>query len=278
MRNLVTLFLFIVLFTSCLPKEKAVDSTPQSSRWNISQNPFPLQMNISTDFSSNETADIRSASSNWDSAVGGGINFMDDSNSTALRRNINTYDLAAYQDSEFGIYKLNNWPGELPSSALAVTQLFGIRKNIGSSSEYIEINHADILVNYDNFTFTGDYDLQTVVLHEMGHFLGLFHENSSREESVMYPSISSFTVNRIPKLNDVSNLKSMYGISGGIATSANVNRSLASSSSHVELEQNTEAVVVLFELRADGQEIVTIKNQKTNKIISQNTSGCEHSL
>ena len=267
----ILLFAILVSMASCVPEEVKT-SNPQSAKWNLSKNNFPLQMKLSSDFNSSEKSEIRSSSSNWDSSIGGGVNLLNDTQETSPKSN----NLESYNDSTMGIYKVFHWPSELPDSALAVTQLFGIRKNIGTSNEYIEITHADILVNYDNdfnyFTTQG-YDLQTVVLHEMGHFLGLFHQDTSRDISVMYPSISRFTNNRIPKQRDVNDIKSLYPIGGGAAP-ASSGRGLASAS--VDEPGSSEAVVVLFELKAEGGENIIIKNQKTNKIISHDTAGCEH--
>jgi len=267
----ILLLTILVSMASCVPEEVKT-SNPQSARWNLSRNNFPLEMKLSSDFNISEKSEIRSSSSNWDSSVGGGVTLLNDTQETSPKSN----DLDSYNDGTMGIYKVFNWPNELPDSALAVTQLFGIRKNIGTSNEYIEITHADILINYDNdfnyFTTQG-YDLQTVVLHEMGHFLGLFHQDTSRDVSVMYPSISRFTNNRIPKQRDVNDIKSLYPVGGGAAP-AQSGRGLASASA--QDSGPSEAVVVLFELKAEGGENVIIRNQKTNKIISHDTAGCEH--
>src|SRR5690606_30345981 len=91
-------------------------------------------------------------------------------------------------DGTFGIYKTTNWPTSLPASALAVTQLFGRRYNIGSSSEFVSIEHADVLINFHLYPFDATnsgfgYDLRTVVLHELGHFLGLTHKSTSSDRN-----------------------------------------------------------------------------------------------
>jgi hypothetical protein len=267
MKNLVFLS-FILCFISCIPQEVEQSNNTQISKWNRS---FPIALKISDDFDAVEINEIETSSGNWDKGLNNGQKILDVSQTTNSKSN----NLNSYQDSEFGIYKVFNWPSELPDGALAVTQLFGTRRNIGSSTEYIEINHADILVNYDSdfeyFTTYG-YDLQSVVLHEMGHFVGLFHENSAPEESVMYPSISRWPPNRLPKQNDINNLKKLYNFSNTIQA-ASVDRGIASSGSST---QTTEAVVILFEMRADGKEVITIKEQQSNKIISHDTAGCEH--
>ena len=91
------------------------------------------------------------------------------------------------------------------------------------------------------------YDFQTVMLHEMGHFLGLLHENTSIQESVMYPTISQQTYNRTPLDDDIQNIRQKY---------------LNNSSSAVYFEgleandsdENEEEVRIIHMLMADGSE------------------------
>ncbi len=263
------LFSFLLLtFTSCLPKEVEQSTNTNISKWDRS---FPIALSISDDFDFVEMNEIRTSSNSWDTALNSSVTLMDNSGTTTSKSN----DLRSYQDGVMGIYKIYSWPSDLPDSALAVTQLFGTRRNIGSSDEYIQINHADILVNYDSsfeYYTTYGYDLQSVITHEMGHFLGLLHENSSPSQSVMFPSISRWTPNREPKDNDIASLRNLYDFNSGSVTVAS--RGLASSQSNTT---DTQAVVILFEARADGKENITVRDAKSNKIISQDTVGCEHS-
>lgn len=221
---------------------------------------FPLNVRVSTAFSGAETDSIRTSADSWSTAVSNKETFFSTANTTTEKSS----SLGSYNDGLLGVYKLTSWPSELEPTALAVTQLFGVRKNIGTSSEVIEISHADILVNYDNFSFSTDggsgYDLETVVLHEFGHFLGLGHDDSAPSLSVMYPSISSFTQSREPKSNDSTRLENLYKLSGQ-ATASNANfRGLASVKSEQQNEED-EYVVIQYELRADGTEKVKMNNK-----------------
>ena len=213
-----------MIFASCAPKsEEAFRATASAqsgymapSYWNGGVARLPLRLDISSDFSVDETQAIVETGNQWSTSIQNKAQLLDTSINTAEK---NTTNLNAYYDDTMGVYKLTTWPSELPGTALAVTQIFGLRKNIGSSSERIEIQHADILVNYDYFSFstndTFGYDLKTVVLHEMGHFLGLYHDESSVSQSVMYPTISRYMNNRVPKERDINNIYAKYGISSG---------------------------------------------------------------
>ena len=225
------------------------------SFWPAGQAAFPLNVRLSTNFDAAENIVVQASASSWSSAVGNRVNFFDTAGSIAEKGG----SLDSYNDGIMGVYKLTSWPSDLPVTALAVTQIFGLRRNIGQSNEAIEISHADILVNYDNWSFTttggAGYDLETVVLHEFGHFLGLGHDNSSTSQSVMFPTISRFTTNKAPLDRDKTAIASLYNISGVV--SAGASRSIA----NVQDDQDkgeTEAVVIQFELRADGSERVKV--------------------
>lgn len=220
-------------------------------KWRSTAN-FPLSLKLSSDFDSDEQLAIDNSADIWSDESSAGIQFFNTSvENLAAKSNLNSYD-----DSVLGIYKVHDWPSDLPNTALAVTQIRGRQK-----SSYIQITHADILVNYDFFSFATDgswgYDLKTVIVHEMGHFLGLFHDNSSINSSVMYPSIGRFTVNQTPYENDINNLVSKYGL----------NRSASSSRGLVQEDNNEEGtpVTITLELHTNNKEVI-----KINGVIYEN--------
>jgi len=256
------LFATLLVLASCeKPQESAFSSrenastgTDIPSSWNPSV--FPLKINISDSFNNSEDQAIRDMANAWSDSIDNNVQFMDANYYTQEKNS----SLSGYEDSLIGVYKLEQWPSTLPATALAVTQIIGIRK-----SGYIEITHADILVNYQNYSFTTDntwgYDLQTIILHEMGHLLGLYHDNSSISESVMYPTISRYSDNRAPREADIKKIEEKYSID----RSAHNSRYLAGNFETSQVidddsdKVHEEKVVIQFEIMADGSEEHFIK-------------------
>jgi len=160
------------------------------------------------------------------------------------------------EDGINGVYKITSWPLSLSTSALAVTQIFGRRFNTGSANEYVRIEHADILVNENIFDFrtsvpgaSGSYDFKTVLLHELGHFLGLGHKYG---ETVMRPSISTSTVINTPTAIDDSDMADKYNISLGAAP-ANAIISGTKVNYEAEKQNPGEKIKIIIELHGTGE-------------------------
>ena len=119
----------------------------------------------------------------------------------------------SFRDGEIGIYKSYPWFTNVQSSVIAITQYYGVITSTPGLGQHIQMTHGDIIVNYRDYgsdlamtnSAPGSMDLPTVVLHEMGHLLGLCHE--SKEPSIMAPyyintqhSIQNFDKKRIQDL------------------------------------------------------------------------------
>ena len=251
------LLLLLVLVYSCVPAQNeslttGAQANPYApSEWNKAG--FPKQIYLSKEFSDAEASELRAAVNSW--STHGSFNFSSVSNTTVNDRS-GVNNLNSLFDGEFGIYKAVNWHPQLPATALAVTQIFGVRQNAGSASEYVEIVEGDIIINW-TFPYAptnpNGYDLFTVTLHEMGHFLGLGHITNYALESVMYPSIGYSTFYLRPGSEDIKNIKNKYDI-GVQALSA---RSMASVPTRTpatksDVENSGHGVKILLELHADG--------------------------
>ena len=171
---------------------------------------------------------------------------------TTTTTNKNYTELSNYNDGEMGIYKISSWFSGISNFALAITQFFGVRRNVGTADEYLELIHADIMFNYENYGTAfdnGTYDFQSVALHELGHFIGFQHWTS--DPSVMYPSLSPNTIKRSLYTYDVNKVYSNYSVSSQHAQEsqvlgfASVDRKPAASEGNV--------INGIIELRANGE-------------------------
>ncbi|HLE10135.1 MAG: hypothetical protein A2504_08215 [Bdellovibrionales bacterium RIFOXYD12_FULL_39_22] len=174
----------------------------------------PIRLSISSDFSDDERTQIMTMADQWDNIITDYKLFDFSTTATANKSFANIDD---YYDGEMGVYKSYKWFTNIDSDVLAVTQYFTKIKNRGSASEYFELIHADIIINYRDFSYSIDtkdsgisYDLPSVLLHELGHFLGLPHQNNYYVSSVMQPYMSIFINERSLYSYDVEAISSKY--------------------------------------------------------------------
>ena len=194
--------------------------TKKVMRWDTEN--LPIKLNFSEDFQNDflERDHLREDFTtldemlvNWDKSI---INKKIFNTPAKFTENRNYETLYEFNDDEIGVYKSYKWFEELPDGVLAITQYFGIRRNKGTSSEYLELIHADIIFNYRDYIFTMNeeesfhYDLPTVLLHELGHLLGLPHHNGEKSLSIMNPFLNSSDVKRNLFLKDKENLQDNY--------------------------------------------------------------------
>jgi len=104
--------------------------------------------------------------------------------------------------SENCIYYTRSYEG--PSHQQAVTRAF--------FSGFITkmLDKALIQINATNFNWEQDvYDFESLILHELGHFVGLQH--SDLPESVMYPYLEAGKLRRSLTQTDKKDIKDKYG-------------------------------------------------------------------
>ena len=255
------LALNLLFLSACNPaKTTQADLTSaninKSAPYMWSSSAFPRNFKISEDFLPNEVTNIKSVTGAWETSVQNKKNFFNDTERTPEISSSSLNLDAIGDDNINGIYKITNWPLGLSSGALAVTQIFGRRLNVGAANEYVRIEHADILINENLYDFrTGDtgssnsYDLRTVVLHELGHFLGLSHKYGN---TVMVPSITSGTNIRTPTNIDATDMADKYSITLGTGTSTAVMAGKRIDYSSSPSDQG-QPIKLIIELMADGE-------------------------
>lgn len=208
-------------------------------KWDSDQ--FPLKIKISEEFTESEHREISDVGSTWDQSHGG-MNFFQFSKGKAK----NASSLDHFNDNVLGIYKMTRKLPKYPSRTLAITQIYADRMNYGGKS-YLAIRHADIIVNYAEFSFSsnssfGSYDLPTVILHELGHFIGLNHYTKGQEMSIMAPSIDSYTQIHQPFQKDTELVQKLYEDKAGQGQQVQ-GRSIASLSTSEDYSKMEKPVV-----------------------------------
>lgn len=108
------------------------------------------------------------------------------------------------QDGLNVIYFMNTWEANLNNEQARTTIYWSANR----------ITESDILVDAKNFSFStaeakpGQVDLQSLVLHEFGHALGLKHVTTLT--SVMVPTLAYDFLRRSPQEYDLASLKCEY--------------------------------------------------------------------
>jgi hypothetical protein len=205
-----------------------------SEGWGTNYN-YPVTVDVSTAITSensNLISYIQSAVNTWNSAIGrtilqlrtGTVTKTGNDFSSLFLPNNEPFNAMYYDQISGGIGGWVNNTGK-PSSTIAAT-IYNFKKNV--------ISKANIRFNRDKYyfgntatdnTFSGldVADMQSIALHELGHFLGLGHVASERN-SVMYPTIDVGLNNpptrksRIidPSCNDIERIRTIYP--GGVSS------------------------------------------------------------
>lgn len=252
------IFLTLLLgFVSCQPEGDGETTTtsPASElsklpmKWNTSA--LPLKVKMASDFETEMAGDqevsglnlIEQMEDQWNQADPA-RSYFDVSTRYSVTNKDNT-SLNDYLDSEIGIYKSTGWFNNIGSGVLAVTSYLASNKGT-----WLEMVHGDIIVNYQDFTFSNDpsdvssaYDLPSVLLHELGHLIGLKHTSSYFVSSVMRPELGMHDVKRNVFSYDSESIQNLY------------NNNIALTASPLAITAGEDEPVYVqgyIELRADG--------------------------
>lgn len=262
MRPLISLLSLIIAVSGCNSKTAVVKSGSINAQapfiWESS---FPKPMHISDDFTDpDDVAKINESMAAWETALNN-YDFFTPAGADTKEINVEGFPTKNLRDGKFSIYKADVWPFPDYPFALAITQIYAFRYNTGESDEYVSILEADILINYDNFSFdTGgwDYDFKTVLVHELGHFLGLQHKPTTYdpEKTVMYPSIGASdepkNIKQTPFTIDKQDLAAKYSIA--LPLTAGGSSIVAPSQKYERKPGDTgQPVNIIMELRANGE-------------------------
>ena len=164
------------------------DVDMDSMRWDMSS--FPLSIKIAQNLDLRSQAVASAALDEWER--GANIDFFTALETTSHLNFSRLSDYYYRDKSTNGIYLSEIPVDELQAPNLAVTQIIFFTNTEIPSKPFYEILHADIVINGYDYEFSsspfenGAYYLLTLILHEVGHVLGLGHHN----DGIMYPSMS----------------------------------------------------------------------------------------
>lgn len=192
-------YLFLLLFlVSCAPKKSEDCGFVQNVYGQrIQWSSLPVTLNVDKSVSDEYMQSIVNAATTLETAIG----------TKAFLFNRESGSLPG-RDKKSGIYFLTSWDPARKSEQ-------------GRTSIYWagnEIQEADIRINMVDFKYytrfssaSEKYNLEALLLHEMGHLIGLKHQK--RNTSVMEPELSAYTDRVELSSLDKQNIECGYGSS-----------------------------------------------------------------
>lgn len=158
---------------------------------------FPIELYIHESVPENYISAIKGAAAQWEYKLGHPVFKL-----IGVLGGANT---GGEKDDRSAIYYMNTWdPSQKREQARTTIYWLG---DI--------INEADIKINAANFSFfEGDQvemdsvDMQSLLVHELGHVLGLQHNDIV--PSVMATTLANATFRRTPKPADVASVQCEY--------------------------------------------------------------------
>ncbi len=204
-------YLFLISLFSCI-QETELESNLNGPMQNYSYQKRwysnSLSIKVSNDFTDEEYLEIKKAINLWNNAIGN--SFLNISRSNLTSDNFTT--LKSYKDQEIGIYKSYQWFEDHSPKIIALTKFYGdLYSKNGPLS--VSLDHADIILNAHNYEFVlndpyeNHYHLKSVLIHELGHLLGLPH---LKHPSVMRPKLmANESFDELTK-DDINAIRTLY--------------------------------------------------------------------
>ena len=198
----VRLALILIVFTTGCSKEleSLFYIDPQKSELYWPEDQLPIKVKLSESFTSNEQALFEEMVLEWEASAG--CNLFEPSE-RVQELNFTKLSDYFYKDRENnGVYKPQQMIEEMDNTVLAASQLFLELENENDQIKLFRIIHADIVFNSYHFNFNeypleGEYDLKSLFLHEIGHFLGLFHSSDGIMKSGTGPGEIEDTISSL---------------------------------------------------------------------------------
>jgi len=169
----------------------ATNSSGQQLSW---QAHFPIIMHLDRNVPDLYMKSIKNAMNTWNEALGF-IAFQ-------MSESLSEFDKAG-TDGKNVIFWWNSWTKK-SANRQAVTLLSWIQAGV---------NEADMLINAQDFKYStnpkeNELDVESLVLHELGHVLGLDH--NSIPDSVMNEHLPFGTMRRSLSSEDINHIKCEY--------------------------------------------------------------------
>lgn len=198
----------LFLFTSCSEfKMAATQLTPSQMQCTgfekTKQSPifwskgFPIEIRLSQSVPESAHDDIAQAINIWNTSLNQNL-------FTLITDKIES-SIEPKSDNKNVIYWFETWPYDF--QRLGSTFLYYTENNVTEAD--IVINAEDYKISSDDELTSSEYDFLSLAVHELGHILGLEHNDDS-DFSIMRTLMAPGVSDQTPSATDIENINCMY--------------------------------------------------------------------